>query len=117
MTSAQTQRVHLLAEAHGWHRHPGVRSGHELTVGERAADRLRNGMGSWAFAAKRSDQIAAELAQHDYSIDTTAEALLEKMSVAFSKMGAQHEELQRQVAELNARLGARAAPGAVASAE
>lgn len=32
-----------------WHRHPGVRSGSELTRGERAADRLRNGMGSWAF--------------------------------------------------------------------
>jgi uncharacterized membrane protein len=32
-----------------WHRHPGVRSGDELTVGERAADRLRNGMGSWWF--------------------------------------------------------------------
>ena len=32
-----------------WHRHPGVRSGDQLSVGERAADRLRNGMGSWAF--------------------------------------------------------------------
>src|SRR3954465_7402362 len=32
-----------------WHRHPGVRSGDELTLGERSADRLRNGMGSWAF--------------------------------------------------------------------
>jgi uncharacterized membrane protein len=32
-----------------WHRHPGVRSGDQLTVGERAADQLRNGMGSWWF--------------------------------------------------------------------
>jgi uncharacterized membrane protein len=32
-----------------WHRHPGVRSPDELTVGERAADRMRNTMGSWAF--------------------------------------------------------------------
>ena len=32
-----------------WHRHPGVRSNQELTLGERAADTLRNGMGSWAF--------------------------------------------------------------------
>ena len=32
-----------------WHRHPGVRSGDELTRGERAADSMRNGMGSWAF--------------------------------------------------------------------
>jgi uncharacterized membrane protein len=32
-----------------WHRHPGVRSGDQLTVGERAADTVRNGMGSWPF--------------------------------------------------------------------
>ena len=32
-----------------WHRHPGVRSGDQLTRGERAADRMRNIMGSWPF--------------------------------------------------------------------
>lgn len=32
-----------------WHKHPGVRSGEQLTVGERAADRMRNIMGSWPF--------------------------------------------------------------------
>jgi uncharacterized membrane protein len=32
-----------------WHRHPGVRSGSDLTRGERAADRMRNIMGSWPF--------------------------------------------------------------------
>src|SRR5919108_2474821 len=32
-----------------WHHHPGVRSDDKLTLGERAADRLRNGMGSWVF--------------------------------------------------------------------
>ena len=32
-----------------WHRHPGVRSGDQLTLGERAADRMRNIMGSWRF--------------------------------------------------------------------
>lgn len=32
-----------------WHRHPGVRSGDELGLGERAADKARNGMGSWGF--------------------------------------------------------------------
>jgi uncharacterized membrane protein len=32
-----------------WHRHPGVRSGDQLTRGEQAADLLRNGMGSWGF--------------------------------------------------------------------
>lgn len=100
-----------------WRRHPAVRHDDELTLGERSADRLRNGMGSWTFvigaivflsawmlynrksgfdpypfillnlvlscvaalqgailliAARRSDQIAAELAQHDYETDTAA---------------------------------------------
>ena len=32
-----------------WHHHPGVRSGDDLTLGERAADRMRNMMGSWPF--------------------------------------------------------------------
>lgn len=32
-----------------WHHHPAVRTGARLTRGERAADRLRNGMGSWGF--------------------------------------------------------------------
>ncbi len=32
-----------------WHHHPGVRSGEQLTLGERAADRMRNMMGSWPF--------------------------------------------------------------------
>lgn len=97
-----------------WHRVPHVRSGEQLTLGERAADRLRNSMGSWGFifgflavmalwavanvvvlaggfdpypfillnlllstlaglqggilliAAKRADQIASELAEHDH---------------------------------------------------
>ena len=32
-----------------WYRHPGVRTGEQLTAGERAADAMRNGMGSWGF--------------------------------------------------------------------
>jgi len=32
-----------------WHGHPGVRSAEQLSLGERAADKLRNGMGSWGF--------------------------------------------------------------------
>jgi uncharacterized membrane protein len=32
-----------------WHKHPGVRSGDQLSRGERAADRMRNMMGSWGF--------------------------------------------------------------------
>ena len=32
-----------------WHKHPGVRTGDQLSVGERSADRMRNMMGSWPF--------------------------------------------------------------------
>ena len=32
-----------------WHLHPGVRHHEELSLGERAADRMRNIMGSWPF--------------------------------------------------------------------
>ncbi len=32
-----------------WHLHPGVRPRSELTRGERAADTMRNAMGSWTF--------------------------------------------------------------------
>ena len=32
-----------------WHKHPGVRSGDQLSRGERAADGMRNAMGSWPF--------------------------------------------------------------------
>jgi uncharacterized membrane protein len=102
-------------------RHPGVRRGDQLTRGERAADRLRNGMGSWTFvfaalvflagwmlgnggsgfdpypfillnlilsclaamqgailliAARRADQISADMAAHDYAADTDSEELI-----------------------------------------
>jgi uncharacterized membrane protein len=139
----------------GWHDHPGVRAGKQLTYGERAADRLRNGMGSWAFvfvalgflavwmaynrntgfdkypfillnlvlscvaalqgailliAAKRSDQVSSELAQHDYHADLKSKNLVEKLTAQFQQMATQHEALQQQVAELTAALRA-ATPG------
>ena len=107
-----------------WRRHPAVRTGDQLTVGERAADRMRNGLGSWAFvicsivfltgwmignrnvgfdpypfillnlvlsclaamqgailliAARRSDQISAELAAHDYATNVQAAAEIREL--------------------------------------
>lgn len=109
---------------HHWHFHPAVRSGDSLTLGERAADRMRNSMGSWLFvfaallflagwmigngrhgfdaypfillnlilsclaalqgailliAAKRADQVAAELAKHDYEINCEALQILKEL--------------------------------------
>jgi uncharacterized membrane protein len=107
-----------------WSQHPGVPSAKELTPGERAADTLRNGMGSWAFvtaamvflslwmafnsqngfdpypfillnlllsclaamqgailliAAKRQDQIASELAMHDYETNLEADGIIKEV--------------------------------------
>ncbi len=118
-----------------WRHHPGVRSVDELTFGERAADRLRNGMGSWGFvfaallflagwmagnrnvgfdpypfillnlilscvaalqgailliAARRADQVAAELATHDYQTDLDAAEMIKTIE-------ALTEEIHRSV--------------------
>lgn len=74
-----------------WHHHPGVRSGEQLTLGERAADKMCNGMGSWGFvfaamqgailliAAKREDQISSELAKHDYETNPEADRIVKEI--------------------------------------
>jgi uncharacterized membrane protein len=38
-----------MANRSKWNLHPGVRSGDQLSTGERAADSLRSIMGSWGF--------------------------------------------------------------------
>lgn len=49
-TKSTTARGHRRRQpASAWHHHPGVRTGEKLTSGERAADVVRNGMGSWPF--------------------------------------------------------------------
>jgi uncharacterized membrane protein len=138
-----------LSRIHGWHRHPGVRSHQELTLGERAADRMRNGMGSWAFvfaalvflgawmvfngkhgfdpypfillnlilsclaamqgailliAAKRSDQISSELASHDFETNVHSKELLERLTLNFEALSAQHEALHQELIQVNAKL-------------
>lgn len=112
-----------------WHKHPGVRSGEALTPGERAADAVRNKMGSWGFvgifclvmaawmlgnrntgfdpypfillnlalstlaaiqgailliAAKRSDQVSSELAQHDFSVNAETLDLIREIHAALT---------------------------------
>ncbi len=137
-----------------WDRHPAVKSGAELTLGERAADKMRNGMGSWPFvfaaliflaiwmlynrnsgfdkypfillnlvlsclaamqgailliAAKRSDQIASELAQHDYETDTKAadriEAVHERLAKLAESNGALLEQNTKLLQQLTAAIG------------
>jgi len=137
---------------HSWHAHPAVRSKDQLTIGERAADKMRNGMGSWAFvfaalaflaawmlfnglrgkssfdaypfillnlvlsclaamqgailliAAKRSDQVSAELAQHDFETDKRAEVLIESLCQNLDQLRADHREMHDQLMELKAAL-------------
>lgn len=49
MESGHNRPMEKTAWQTHWHKHPGVRSGADLTFGERAADRMRNTMGSWPF--------------------------------------------------------------------
>lgn len=131
-----------------WKSHPHVRSGQRLTVGERAADRMRNGMGSWPFvfaalvflavwmafnrdsgfdpfpfillnlvlscvaalqgailliAAKRADQISAELAVHTFEIDK--ENL--ELTRMIHELTVRVEQLTR---EIHAHMGAESKP-------
>ena len=44
----KTLRASAIDQA-DWSGHPAIRSADELTRGERAADLIRNGMGSWGF--------------------------------------------------------------------
>ena len=121
-----------------WHRHPGVRSADQLTLGERAADRMRNGMGSWGFvfgsllflagwmvgnrgtgfdpypfillnlilscvaalqgailliAAKRADQISAQLAISDYETNQHALRLISDIRVMLEPASMQRDGL------------------------
>src|SRR5436305_5921137 len=125
----------------GWHHHPAVPSGDDLTLGQRAADRMRNGMGSWAFvfaalvflgiwmlfnrnsgfdpypfillnlvlsclaamqgailliAAKRSDQIASQLAQHDFDTDSAAAERIEQLHERLAEMAQANQRLLEQ---------------------
>lgn len=52
-----------------WHRHPGVRSGPDLTVGERAADSMRNGMGSWGFMGAATVLLAVWMVTGAFGFD------------------------------------------------
>src|SRR5215471_4549644 len=143
-----------------WEWHPGVKSGSDLTVGERAADKLRNTMGSWGFvftfigvmilwaiansvfylagshgkhgfdpypyillnlflsmlaglqgailliAAKRSDQISSQLAQHDYETDTNAFRRLEAVHDRLEEMANANRTLLEQNSAILKQLAA-----------
>lgn len=144
MTSATHRpKAPTISRIHShWSHHPGVRSGDQLTLGERAADATRNGMGSWTFvfcalvflalwmslngdhgfdkypfillnlvlsclaamqgailliAAKRADQISAELANHTFDNTQTARDLLEQHKLLLEENTA----LTQQVRDLS----------------
>lgn len=52
----------VAAARRSWEEHPAVRTGADLTFGERLADRVRNAFGSWAFIAAQTIIIAIWIA-------------------------------------------------------
>jgi uncharacterized membrane protein len=144
-TAVGVGRAPRAGHVHGWHAHPAVRTKDQLTLGERAADRMRNGMGSWGFvfgaltflalwmvyngissgsaydkypfillnlllsclaamqgailliAAKRSDQVASELAEHDYETDCRAEQLIETLTRNLAELHEEHRQMRAQL--------------------
>jgi uncharacterized membrane protein len=148
-----------------WDRHPGVPSGDELTFSERAADKMRNGMGSWPFvfgfigvmaawaiansvfyfagtngkhgfdpypyillnlflsmvaglqgailliAAKRSDQIASQLAEHDFQTDSQAFERIEAVHSRLEEMATANRQLLEQNSEILRSFAWAAKPG------
>ncbi|MCU1458295.1 MAG: hypothetical protein JWL73_2387 [Actinomycetia bacterium] len=148
-----------------WDGHPAVASGEALTLGQRAADKMRNTMGSWAFvfafigtmavwavansvfylfgqhgkhgfdpypyillnlflsmvaglqgailliAAKRSDQIASQLAQHDYDTDCAASDRIDEVHTRLEEMASANRQLLEQNTAILERLAAAAPAG------
>lgn len=122
-----------------------------LTVGQRAADAIRNGMGSWLFvsvsmvflavwiltqgdgvdpkpyillnlvlsclaalqgsilliAAKRQDEIAAALAQHDYEVNLDSKEMIKDLQKAFVRMDNKLDALLSTSGRENRKPGAR----------
>lgn len=59
-----------------WHRHPGVRSDDQLTFGEKAADAMRTGMGSWPFVFGAVFFLIAWMASKGLGLDQPPYILL-----------------------------------------
>lgn len=53
------------------------------------------------IAAKRSDQISSELAQHDFDADTRSKEILEQLAVDFQVMSAQHAQIYAKIVEVS----------------
>jgi uncharacterized membrane protein len=59
------------------------------------------------IAAKRSDQVAAELAQHDFETDSRAKDLIESLCQNLDALRAEHKAMAEQMAALREALPAR----------
>jgi uncharacterized membrane protein len=57
------------------------------------------------IAAKRSDQVSSELAQHDYEADCASQEMLATLTAEFAALRMQHAEQSKQLATLIAAVG------------
>lgn len=75
MTS-RTQQHDLRIRPPHWHRHPAVRTGQQLALGERSADKLRNGMGSWGFVF---GSLGSKGSRHDYDTNLESDLIVKEI--------------------------------------
>jgi uncharacterized membrane protein len=59
------------------------------------------------IAAKRSDQISSELAQHDYEADCASRELLETLTANFGQLKSEHEAMRLEFGKLAALIETR----------
>ena len=52
-----------------WEFHPGVRTGKDRTIGEKAADRMRLGMGTWSFLLGFLSALLIWMVANGFGID------------------------------------------------
>lgn len=131
-----------------WRFHPGIRTGDDLTFGERAADRMKGVFATWTalglilaamlawiltsgfgsdpapfillnlclsclaalqcfillIAAKRTDQVAAELAAHGYQVDLDDAKVNQEALNHLKALRAEHAELRDTIARVQAQI-------------
>ena len=133
-----------------WDKHPAIPTGQDLTFGQRCADHMRAGMGTWTFillallwmavwittgafgwdenpyfrlnlalsclaalqgailliSAKRADQVASQLALHDYQTNVHAEEEIRDLRAIIDRQDAEITAIKELTVQVHGWLAA-----------